>query len=126
MRTEVINGHKVKFYETIDETPIKNYHLMNKYLMIDSDIGSNMSDVDRHMKDSLLFLEAGDIEKAKEELLNLRQLFWLVMEEKNVTHLSFVCIIHSIDGEIIEDLSERNLRDVLKTLDKQADNNDTK
>ena len=121
MRNVEINGHDVKLYQTIDETPIKNYHLMNKYLMIDADIGSNMGDVDGHIKDSLIFLNAGDIEKAKEEIMNMRQLFWLMFEEKNPTHLSFACLIHSIDGEVLKDLSETNLLHVIDTLNKQTD-----
>jgi len=116
MRTEVINGKKIKFYETIDETPIENYHKMNKYLMIDSDIGSSMADVDKRLKGAFMFLEAGNIEKALEEIQNLRQLFWLIFEEKNMTHLSFACLIHSVDGELLTDLSERNLRDVLREI----------
>jgi hypothetical protein len=117
MKSEVVGKHTVLFYESMDEMPIKNFNKLNKYLLIDSGIGSTLADFDKHIGKLSIMIEAGEKEKALTILENMRQLFWKITNEDNVSHLAFACFIHSIDGERITDLSETNLKEILNKLD---------
>lgn len=117
MKTEKVGKHTITMYESMDEMPIKNFNKLNKYLLIESGIGSNISDFDKHLSKLLIMIEAGDKQKAIDLVDNMRQLFWKIINEDNVGHLAFCCFIHSIDGVALTDLSETNLKKVLEDLD---------
>jgi len=63
---------------------------------------------------------AGDKDKCKAELQNFRILVYNIQNEINVEHLSFACLIHSVDGEEHEDLSEDALEKLLSDLSKRG------
>ena len=105
----------VKLYDNIDQLPIERFNKANKYWMLHDNIGSSISDFDeKHYSKLMLF--AGDKEKCKAELNNLRIMVYNIMNEVNVEHLSFACLIHSIDGKEQNDLSEDALNVILKRL----------
>ena len=105
----------VKLYDNIDQLPIERFNKANKYWMLHDNIGSSISDFDeKHYSKLILF--AGDKEKSMAELNNLRIMVYNIQNEINVEHLSFACLIHSIDGVEQNDLSEDALRVVLKRL----------
>lgn len=113
MRKIEINGHKLVIYDSIDELPIKRFHKFNKYLLIDSGVGSDVNDI--NSKIGLISqLMDRDLTKAKIELENLRQSIYLVNQEVNVRHLSFMALVKSINGEEITDLSDENLQGIQK------------
>lgn len=115
MRTEKIAGYKVEIYESIDELPIKRFHKFNKYMLVDAGIGSDLNDINEHIAKISRFIDS-DTKSAKQELENLRQSLFMVSEGMNVKHLSFVTLIHSINGELITDLSDENIKAVSKRL----------
>ena len=49
MKREVINNHIVILYDSIDELPIIRFHKYNKYMLIDSGIGSDLNDINVHI-----------------------------------------------------------------------------
>lgn len=89
--------------------------LANKYWMLDDSIGSCIEDFDKNHY-SKFALIAGDKEKTIKELANFRILVYNIMNEINVQHLSFACLIHSINDKEITDLSEANLKNILESL----------
>ena len=116
MKTENVGGHRLTLYESMDEMPIRNFNKLNKYLLIESGIGSNLQDFDKHFEKLALMIEAGEKEKAANIIENMRQLYWKIFNEENVTQMAFVCFIESIDGEKITDLSETNIKAILEKL----------
>ena len=105
----------VKLYDNIDQLPIERFNKANKYWMLHDNIGSSISDFDQNHYSKLVLL-AGEKDKCLAELSNLRIMVYNIMNEINVEHLSFACLVHSIDKEEQNDLSEEALSVVLKRL----------
>lgn len=115
MREETIGKHKVKIYDSIDELPIIRFHKYNKYMLIDSGVGSDLEDADGRFVRAMKFIKS-DPELAIKELQNLRQLLHLISETINPTHLAFATLVAEIDGEPRTDLSDTGLSEVIRIL----------
>jgi len=110
-----IRKHTIKLYDNIDQLPIERFNKANKYWMLHDNIGSSIADFDANHYNKLVLL-AGEKKKLIAELNNFRILVFNIQNEINVEHLSFACLVHSIDGKECDDLSEQSLRDVLKRM----------
>ena len=109
----------VKMYDDINQMPVTRFMLANKYWMLNDAIGSDIGDFDKNHY-SKFALIAGDKEKMLKELANFRILVYNIMTELNVQHLSFACLIHSVNGREVTDLSEENLKAVLADLSRRG------
>jgi hypothetical protein len=109
----------LELYDDIDSMPIDVFSRFNKYLLIESSIGSTLHDIDKNHL-AVLYRVAGDKAKSVAELNNLRQLIHFIISEVNVTHMAFACLIASIDGKPITDYSEGNLKSILAMLAKKG------
>ena len=105
----------VKLYDDIDQLPVGRFNKINKYWMLHDNIGSSIADFDLNHFNKLALL-AGDKEKTVAELNNFRILVYNIQNEVNVEHLSFACLVHSINGEVQDDMGEESLRRILQTL----------
>ena len=105
-------------YDSIENLPMVQFSKMQKYQMIESGIGSNIAEFDKHLDKTTQFLKHDEMNKAIQELKNLRHLFYHCLNEVDPSHLAFCCQIHSIDGEIITDYSEGALEIMRKRLSK--------
>ena len=112
MKTEIINGDKLKVYNSIDEIPIERLHKFNKMLLIDSCVGSNIEDISVHIEKAKRLIKEKP-ESAVIELNNLHVLLHLINEEVNAKHLSFFCLVSEINGKPMNDISEENLNYLL-------------
>lgn len=108
-----INKREVVVYDSIDELPIVNFQKYNKYLLIDSGIGSDINDIDTHITKIAKFIKT-DQSKAIQELQNLRQNMYMIASGISPKYLAFAALIHSIDGKVVEDLSDDNLKSILE------------
>lgn len=115
MKTVRINNRTIKLYDSIDEMPIVNYQKYNKYVMFDSSIGSDINDVQIHVKKILALIDS-DTVKAKKELENMLQSMFMIANEVSPKYLAFAALIHSIDNEAITDYSDDNLKLILRDL----------
>lgn len=105
----------VLLYDDIEQMPIERFNKINKYWMLHDNIGSSIGDFDKnHYSKFLVLVE--EKEKILKQLENFRILVYNIMSEVNVHHLSFACMIHSVNGEEVKDLSEENLKRLLKRL----------
>ena len=50
MKTVKIGKHTVELYDTIEELPVIRFHKYQKYLLVDSGIGSTIEDFDKHIE----------------------------------------------------------------------------
>ena len=116
MITLEVKKHKLELYTSSRETPIRRYHTLQKNLMIDSGIGSSMDDVVKHYSKIEQFISADKIPEAKVELSNLRMNLFAILQGYDTTAMSFACLIHSIDGQPCEDLSDEGLLKTIETL----------
>lgn len=116
MKNLLINKKIVKVYDSIDEMPIVNFQKYNKYLLIDSGIGSDADDIDAHAVKIAKYIKANDSRKALQELQNMRQNMHMVNSEISPKYLAFAALIHSIDGKEVNDLSDDGLKGLLQDL----------
>lgn len=108
--------HTVILYDSIENLPMDQFSKMQKYQMIESGIGKNISEFDRHLENAVEFLKHDKKDKAIGELKNLRHLFWHTLNEVDPSQLSFCCSIFSIDGKEVTDYSEESLERMRKQL----------
>lgn len=116
MKSLLINKKIVRVYDSIDEMPIVNFQKYNKYLLIDSGIGSDADDIDAHIVKIAKFIKANNNKKALQELQNMRQNMYMVNSEISPKYLAFAALIHSIDGKEVNDLSDDGLKKLLQGL----------
>jgi hypothetical protein len=110
-----IKQHSIEIYDDIDQLPIERFNKANKYWMLDDNIGSSFTDIDKtHI--SRMILVADNKEKLLKEIENLRILIYNVISEVNPSHMAFACLVDSIDRETVTDYSEEGLRRLLKRL----------
>lgn len=115
MKEIVINKHILKVYDSIDEMPIINFQKYNKYLLIDSGLGSDIDSIDTHLV-NLAKLIKTNTQKASQELQNLRQTLHLIVSGISPKYLAFAALLYSIDDEPVTDLSDDNLKKILAKI----------
>ena len=115
MKKVTVKGKVLEIYDSVDEMPIINFQKFNKFLLIDSGIGSDAEDIDRHISKIAKLIKT-DQAKALQELQNMRQNIYMIANDISPKHLSFTALIHSIDGKKVFDYSDNNLKAILKDL----------
>lgn len=116
MKNLLINKQIIRVYDSIDEMPIINFQKYNKYLLIDSGIGSDVDDIDAHIVKIAKFIKANNSKKALQELQNMRQNMYMVNSEISPKYLAFAALIYSVDGKEVNDLSDDGLKKLLYDL----------
>ena len=109
--------HTAKVYEGVHDLPIARYKKFNLYLLRDSGIGSDMTAIMTRLKKLDAYLAGDNINFARIERANLQLTFFTVLNEVDYKQMAFVCLLHSIDGEPIEDLSEGGILAAIKKLE---------
>lgn len=117
MKTITVGTKVIRLYDSIDEMPIINFQKYNKYLLIDSGIGSDVNDIDAHIVKVAKFIKTNNAKKAMQELQNMRQSLYMVNSEISPKYLAFATLIQSIDGKEVTDLSDDNLKALLKEIE---------
>lgn len=106
---------KVLLYTDIEQLPADRFSKVNKFWMLSDELGSSFQDIDTiHI--TRIALSLHDRVKAKKVLDNLRVLIYNIINEVNPESLAFACMIYSIDGVELTDLSDENLKRVIKML----------
>lgn len=116
MKNLIVNKKVVRVYDSIDEMPIVNFQKYNKYLLIDSGIGSDADDIDAHITRVAKFIKSNNAKKALQELQNMRQNMYTVNSEISPRYLAFAALIYSVDGKEVNDLSDDGLKKLLQDL----------
>ena len=116
MKSLLINKKIVRVYDSIDEMPIINFQKYNKYLLIDSGIGSDADDIDAHIVKIAKYIKSNNNRKALQELQNMRQNIYMVNSEISPKYLAFAALMHSVDGKEVNDLSDDGLKKLLQDL----------
>lgn len=116
MKNLLINNKIIKVYDSIDEMPIVNFQKYNKYLLIDSGIGSDADDIDAHIVRIAKYIKSNDNKNALLELQNMRQNIYMVNNEISPKHLAFAALIHSVDNKEVKDLSDDSLKELLQSI----------
>lgn len=115
MRIEKIKGHRIEIYDSIDELPISRFQKYNKYMLIDSGVGSDMQDIVSRITRAEKYIK-NNPNLAVIELENMKQAIYLVSEEMSPKYMAFAVLVHKIDGRETNDMSEAGLQEVLQRI----------
>lgn len=116
MVTVKIGKHTVEMYDGIEELPIVRFHKYQKLLLVESGIGSDILAFDQRIEKTRRLLMSGDMEKAKQELENLRQCVFLIQNETSPKHRAFAVLVSKIDGRECPDISDDALDAIITEL----------
>lgn len=115
MRTVIIGTYRVEMFESIEDMPITRYMEYNKYLLIESGIGSTPEDINRNIDKVAAFITAKDKDNGLKQIMLLKQNLYFIMNGQSPQLMSFACLINSINGKPKTDLSPEGLE---QTVDK--------
>ena len=113
-----VAGHKLVFYDSVEDLPIVQFHRYSKFLLVESGIGDNINDIDRHI--TKIFNFFGDRKKMQQELLNLRQCLYVIATEQDIHNKATLCLVRSVDGKVWEDFSDSGLDELYKLVNKAS------
>ena len=111
MRKEKINGHDFEFYDSIEDLPISQFHKYSKYILVDSGVGSDILSVTNRLNKVLQLIGIDD-RKAYQEVLNLRNSIYMVMNEEDTRNKGFLCMTYKVDGKVWEDFSDNGINEL--------------
>lgn len=116
MVTVKIGKHTVEMYDTIEELPIVRFHKYQKMLLVDAGIGADIPAFDQRIERTRRFMAAGKVDKAQQELENMRQCVYLIQNGINPRHRAFAALVTKIDGQECKDISDDALAAVTEKL----------
>ena len=115
---EIINGHDVEIYDSIENAPIRRFFSFTRYVIIDSGIGSDPSSINNHFSHLSRLIRKGQNDDALMELFNTSEAFRFMMEGFNLKGRAVYCFIKSIDGkEYPNHLSDSDIEEIEKRLE---------
>lgn len=100
------NNITIKVYDSIEEMPIRDFINFEKCLMIDSAIGSSLSEADQHFNKMILFINQDKKTEALQEIQNFRQQIFFTLNNFNTRCLSFACLVSNKKGRTMEAIKE--------------------
>ena len=115
MQNENIGGHKVAFYESIDEIPEANREKFDSYAIIGSELKPRLGTFNQKFKEARNYLAANDIYNADQAIVNIQRSFLLSANNHNLNRVAYGALIASINGDKIDDLSDEFLNELVET-----------
>jgi len=97
-----IKNYRIELYENIYEMPIENFAQMEKNLIIESGVGSTITDFDTRLQTLAQFVSSGHTEKGMNEINNLRNLFWNITQNITPGTDAYSCFVATINGKEVK------------------------
>lgn len=123
MRSITAGETVLEVYDSIKELPIKRYKLMQQYILQESGIGSDLSDIDIHLSKIAQFIATEKFGEAKEEITNLRYSFFSLMNGLSFKTKACACLVSGMEPEkslpFIEAMTEGELSDLWESVKKK-------
>ena len=86
-------------------------------MLYDASVGNTIEAISERFAGMDANLRANKIKEAMVERNNLQVTFFSILTKVNFASRAMVCLIHSIDGKEITDLSEGGISEILKKLE---------
>lgn len=115
-----LRGIVLEMYDSIDEMPITRFQEYNRFLLIDSGIGSDVESISKHIAKVNRFIDQDQKENAKQELNNYFQNLLFVIEHTSPEMSAFCALIASVNGHPYNDLSEEGVQRLKSRLSKKG------
>lgn len=119
MIEEVIGKHAIKRHDSPGELVVTKYNMFNQYALYDSEVGGYES-IAGHFHRMNGYLKSGKMDDLNQAHKNLNQAFAHVFQGNNFPALQWAALLHSIDGEVITDISLENLKKIMAMLSEEG------
>lgn len=117
---QTFNG--VELYETVDEMPMARKHLFDKFLIMDSGMGSTIQDIELRFQKLDVFLKEKKFDLAIQERMNLHHAIFNGLSGINFKSLSFCSLVYKVDGKEVEIKTESDVETVMDMVEKKVIN----
>lgn len=124
-------SNKIEFFQSPEEMTIKRYQRFQKFVMIDSEVGSTFEDFDERTMKAIAFLRNKMLDEAVKELENRRQAAYNAYTDYSPKSYALALLVKSINGVDYTGkyyLTDEGLDEILNKLEeigyskRQADN----
>lgn len=115
MKNVTLNGHRLSFYDAIEDLSISQFHKYSKYMLVEGGIGDSIESIDAHINKIGEFIKV-DAEKAMRELMNLRQCIYMVANEQDIANKAMLCLVKEVDGKKWEDFSDGGIDELYRMV----------
>ncbi len=119
MLTKKLNGATLEIFDNSD-MPVENYINHSRLAMLDAGIGSDPVSVMQHIVMLRRYSDKGDFENLNKELNNYHQSISFAISNVSPKMLSFVALVHKIDGQPIEDYGDENAAKIVMQLSRKG------
>ena len=120
MITRKLNGNIIKLYAGVDDMPAFRYKEFCRFQMLEAGIGSSPESLSSHLSTMAGYIRNGHKDKALQELANYQQAISFISSRISPEQNSFMCMVHSINGDLFEDLSESGIAAAMELLSKKG------
>lgn len=114
----LIKSHSIKLYESIKELPISRFHEFQKLMLQDMGVGSDMDSIANHFSTLHHLLINNKSSEALQEAKNLHNNLFMMVQGIGIKSFCFASLIHSIDGELVTDLSSEGAKELVSKIEK--------
>lgn len=115
MQTLKHNKLILRVYDSIDELPLIRFQAFNKFMLIDSGVGSDLNEITARINKIKALID-NDTNKAKQELENIKTSMFLISENISPKYLAFTAWIHSVNGKEVVDFSDDKCKRLLNEI----------
>lgn len=119
MLIQKLKGATLEIWDSSD-MPVENYINHSRLVMLDVGIGSDPIAMMQHWTTIKRFADKGDKENLAKALNNYHQSLSFILSNTSPKMMSFVALIHKIDGVVLEDFSDENAAKVVMQLSKKG------
>lgn len=121
MKTVTFGPNVLVLYDSIFNIPPHRESIMNYYAMSEAGIGHDWNSIQSHLSGVVMAAHQGLKDVAyqavlSQEIENLTLGYISMASKYNPEYISWLCLIRSINGEPLDDLSEENLISVGEKL----------
>jgi hypothetical protein len=120
MTTIKFNGNILDMDNRIDEMLYHKYLLYNMNVMIDSGIGSDFNSFNDRFQEIVRYASVGDMENLRKVIANTQQCYQFIMSRTSPEMQSFICMIRTINGESIGELTDEKIKQTILQLSKKG------
>lgn len=124
MRTINVRRNRIELFDSISELTADRDHAINKLVVMDLNIGSDMPSVAKHLSKLFAYLADGKNAEAQQEAKNLHNNYFMMIEGINPRSLSFAVFVKSINRKlryVVTSEEAKNTADELFRMGIKAD-----
>ena|ERR1700761_5198603 len=109
-------GIEIKIYSSGSELPIDRYMQFQKYLILESSIGSDVTKINERYQRISAFIQEGKLEDALRENENALIAIRTALSGVHYTSMAFACLCKEVGKECAEDISEEGLQRTVELI----------